>query len=92
MVNGDTIDFKINTDAADYEIDIYPTSWYQGLGARHIVIAHGRSPRPPLSPRRLLHRPSYSNDDSSGSSRPGGRQHTAPFHRQITGPQSGNPA
>lgn len=33
---GNTIDFKIDTDAADYEIDIYRTGWYQGLGARKV--------------------------------------------------------
>lgn len=33
---GSTIDFKIDTDAADYTIDIYRTGWYQGLGARHV--------------------------------------------------------
>jgi hypothetical protein len=34
---GDTIDFKIDTDAAGYSIDIYRTGWYQGLGARLIT-------------------------------------------------------
>lgn len=33
---GSTIDFKIDTDAADYDIDIYRTGWYQGKGARFI--------------------------------------------------------
>ncbi|MCB2178268.1 MAG: hypothetical protein KQH57_20865, partial [Actinomycetales bacterium] len=34
---GQTIDFKINTDASAYSIDIYRTGWYGGLGARHIA-------------------------------------------------------
>lgn len=34
---GDRIDFKVDTDAAEYTIDIYRTGWYQGLGARHIA-------------------------------------------------------
>ncbi|TQJ30588.1 Ig-like domain-containing protein [Microbacterium sp. SLBN-146] len=34
---GSTIDFKIDTDATNYTIDIYRTGWYQGLGARHIA-------------------------------------------------------
>ncbi|MCR2784988.1 MULTISPECIES: DUF4082 domain-containing protein [unclassified Microbacterium] len=33
---GSAIDFKIDTDAADYDIDIYRTGWYQGKGARFI--------------------------------------------------------
>ncbi|MGB3376349.1 MAG: N,N-dimethylformamidase beta subunit family domain-containing protein, partial [Microbacterium sp.] len=33
---GDKIDFKIDTDAAAYTIDVYRTGWYQGLGARFI--------------------------------------------------------
>ncbi|MBD7958560.1 DUF4082 domain-containing protein [Microbacterium sp. Sa4CUA7] len=33
---GSPIDFKIDTDAADYKIDIYRTGWYQGKGARFI--------------------------------------------------------
>ncbi|MFC0247610.1 DUF4082 domain-containing protein [Citricoccus parietis] len=33
---GQTIDFKIDTDASDYDIDIYRTGWYQGLGARKV--------------------------------------------------------
>ncbi|MFD6176668.1 MULTISPECIES: DUF4082 domain-containing protein [unclassified Isoptericola] len=34
---GDRIDFKIDTDARAYTIDVYRTGWYQGLGARHIT-------------------------------------------------------
>lgn len=34
---GKTIDFKVDTDASDYSIDIYRTGWYQGLGARKIA-------------------------------------------------------
>jgi hypothetical protein len=33
---GARIDFKIDTDAPEYTIDIYRTGWYQGLGARWI--------------------------------------------------------
>ncbi|MBZ4486895.1 DUF4082 domain-containing protein [Microbacterium sp. cx-55] len=33
---GQRIDFKIDTDAPGYTIDVYRTGWYQGLGARHI--------------------------------------------------------
>lgn len=34
---GDRIDFKIDTDARAYTIDVYRTGWYQGLGARFIT-------------------------------------------------------
>ena len=33
---GQRVDFKIDTDASSYRIDIYRTGWYQGLGARKI--------------------------------------------------------
>ncbi|MCX6501377.1 MAG: hypothetical protein NT132_03055, partial [Microbacterium sp.] len=33
---GSRVDFKVDTDAADYDIEIYRTGWYQGLGARRI--------------------------------------------------------
>ncbi|MDR7110830.1 hypothetical protein J2X03_000686 [Microbacterium trichothecenolyticum] len=34
---GQRIDFKIDTDARSYRIDVYRTGWYQGLGARFIT-------------------------------------------------------
>ncbi|MFJ6653867.1 DUF4082 domain-containing protein [Microbacterium sp. NPDC091313] len=34
---GSTVDFKVDTDASAYTIDIYRTGWYQGLGARKIT-------------------------------------------------------
>lgn len=34
---GQRVDFKIDTDANAYTIDIYRTGWYQGLGARKIT-------------------------------------------------------
>ncbi|MFC9560133.1 DUF4082 domain-containing protein [Agromyces sp. NPDC056965] len=34
---GSTVDFKIDTNARAYTIDIYRTGWYQGLGARKIT-------------------------------------------------------
>src|SRR5690349_12488345 len=33
---GGKIDFKVDTDATSYKIDIYRTGYYQGLGARFI--------------------------------------------------------
>ena len=33
---GQRVDFKIDTDARSYRIDIYRTGWYQGLGARKV--------------------------------------------------------
>ncbi|WP_209305577.1 DUF4082 domain-containing protein [Microbacterium sp. dk485] len=43
---GDRVDFKIDTDAADYDIDIYRTGWYQGLGARLIDSVEPSAPLP----------------------------------------------
>ncbi|HKP06545.1 MAG TPA: DUF4082 domain-containing protein [Microbacterium sp.] len=34
---GQRIDFKVDTDARAYKIDLYRTGWYQGLGARFIT-------------------------------------------------------
>ncbi len=34
---GERIDFKIDTDASAYAIDVYRTGWYQGLGARKVA-------------------------------------------------------
>jgi hypothetical protein len=48
---GSTIDFKIDTDAADYTIDIYRTGWYGGKGARLIDSVQPIGiPRPPSTP------------------------------------------
>ena len=37
---GTTINFKINTDSANYRIDIYRLGYYQGNGARLITTYH----------------------------------------------------
>ncbi|WP_305784101.1 DUF4082 domain-containing protein [Symbioplanes lichenis] len=34
---GRRIDFKIKTDALDFDIDVYRLGWYDGKGARHIT-------------------------------------------------------
>jgi methionine-rich copper-binding protein CopC len=34
---GDTVHFKINTDASNYSIDIYRVGWYQGAGNRKVA-------------------------------------------------------
>lgn len=34
---GETIEFKVDTDAPDYRIDIYRLGWYQGNGARKVA-------------------------------------------------------
>ena len=34
---GQRIDFKVDTSATSYTVDIYRTGWYQGLGARFIT-------------------------------------------------------
>jgi hypothetical protein len=38
--HGQRVDFKIDTDADDYQIDIYRMGYYQGLGARLITTIH----------------------------------------------------
>lgn len=50
---GERIDFKIDTDAAGYSIDIYRTGWYQGLGARKIDSIEPSAPLPQTQPECL---------------------------------------
>lgn len=48
---GQRIDFKIDTDASSYTIDIYRTGWYQGLGARKIASVTPSAPLPQHQPQ-----------------------------------------
>lgn len=48
---GSRIDFKIDTDARAYTIDIYRTGWYQGLGARFIQSVPVTAKLPQLQPQ-----------------------------------------
>ncbi|WP_164515429.1 DUF4082 domain-containing protein [Microbacterium sp. 10M-3C3] len=50
---GQRIDFKIDTDASAYAIDIYRTGWYQGLGARKITSVAPSAPLPQRQPQCL---------------------------------------
>lgn len=50
---GHTVDFKIDTDATDYSIDIYRTGWYQGLGARKIASVSPSAHLPQKQPECL---------------------------------------
>lgn len=50
---GSPIDFKIDTDAEDYSIDIYRTGWYQGLGARKIATVTPSAALPQVQPECL---------------------------------------
>jgi methionine-rich copper-binding protein CopC len=47
---GDTVHFKINTDAADYTIDIFRMGYYGGLGARHQASVVPTAPLPQFQP------------------------------------------
>ncbi|AIY03624.1 hypothetical protein ART_4025 [Arthrobacter sp. PAMC 25486] len=50
---GQTIGFKVKTDASAYTIDIYRTGWYQGLGARKIVSVTPSATLPQIQPQCL---------------------------------------
>jgi hypothetical protein len=50
---GSRIDFKIDTDARSYDIDIYRTGWYQGLGARKITSVTPSATLPQRQPECL---------------------------------------
>lgn len=47
---GQKIDFKIDTDASDYDVEIYRTGWYQGLGARLITTVEPSATLPQNQP------------------------------------------
>ena len=48
---GSRIDFKIDTDARDYTIDIFRTGWYQGLGARKVASVEPSTTLPQRQPQ-----------------------------------------
>ena len=48
---GNRIDFKVDTNAAAYTINIYRTGWYQGLGARHIATVQPSAQLPQNQPQ-----------------------------------------
>ncbi|MET3769598.1 hypothetical protein ABIB15_002302 [Marisediminicola sp. UYEF4] len=50
---GSRIDFKIDTNASSYTIDIYRTGYYQGLGARFITAVTPSVPLPQNQPECL---------------------------------------
>ncbi|MFJ2617879.1 DUF4082 domain-containing protein [Glutamicibacter sp. NPDC087344] len=50
---GQRVEFKVDTDASDYSIDIYRTGWYQGLGARKITSIQPSASLPQNQPECL---------------------------------------
>ena len=48
---GNRIDFKINTNARSYTIDLYRTGWYQGLGARKVASVTPTATLPQAQPQ-----------------------------------------
>ncbi|WP_034807614.1 hypothetical protein, partial [Intrasporangium oryzae] len=51
--HGETVDFKIRTDAAAYTVEIYRLGYYQGLGARHIASVAPSAALPQTQPSCL---------------------------------------
>lgn len=47
---GGTIDFKVDTDATSYRIDVYRLGWYGGLGARKVATVLPSATLPQLQP------------------------------------------
>jgi hypothetical protein len=48
--HGETIDFKVSTDASAYTIDIYRLGWYGGEGARKVATVAPTGPLPQTQP------------------------------------------
>ncbi|HVU15399.1 MAG TPA: DUF4082 domain-containing protein [Candidatus Didemnitutus sp.] len=66
---GETIHFKINTDASSYQIDIYRLGYYGGLGARLIASTNlGKSTptRPQITAAPPQSQPDPITDDATG--------------------------
>ncbi|MGE3172152.1 MAG: DUF4082 domain-containing protein [Planctomycetota bacterium] len=51
---GETVRFKIDTDATAYHIDVYRLGWYQGLGARLVGAGVVTATLPQLQPAPLF--------------------------------------
>ena len=56
---GETVHFKVDTDASDYRIDIYRLGWYGGDGARHHGTVEPSAALPQMQPACLY-------EDSTG--------------------------
>src|SRR5262250_1732357 len=56
---GETISFKIDTDATNYRLDIYRLGYYGGFGARLVAVVQPSAPLPQTQPACL-------NDVSTG--------------------------
>ncbi len=52
--HGQTVEFKIDTNTADYRVDIYRLGWYQGLGARKVATVNPLSNQPQNQPDPLF--------------------------------------
>jgi hypothetical protein len=50
---GETVDFKIDTDATGYRIDVYRLGWYAGLGARKLATVQPSAALPQSQPACL---------------------------------------
>jgi hypothetical protein len=50
---GDTVVFKVDTDATDYRLDVYRLGWYDGLGARLVTTIQPSAALPQSQPACL---------------------------------------
>src|SRR5262245_21559080 len=47
---GETVHFKVDTDASNYRLDIYRMGYYNGMGARHVDTVMPSVPLPQSQP------------------------------------------
>ena len=59
VAQGETVRFKIDTDATAYHVDIYRLGWYDGLGARKVTTITPSATLPQAQPNCV-------DDDSTG--------------------------
>ena len=63
--HGQTVQFKVDTNTAQYRLDIYRMGWYQGLGARKVATIHPNSSVAQNQPTPLVNRDLNMTDASN---------------------------
>ena len=57
VADGQTVRFKVDTDASNYRLDIYRLGWYGGLGARLVTTVQPSAPLPQNQPDCIFQAP-----------------------------------
>ena len=63
--HGQTVQFKVDTNTAQYRLDIYRMGWYQGLARRKVATIHPNSSVAQNQPDPLVNRDLNMTDASN---------------------------